>query len=67
MQPDEPLIPTQPSLDFTGRRSQFAPDGSLLVSCIVCRRLHSAAHPFEFNPVCPACAGRLGVRPFVGR
>ena len=50
----------QSSLDFTGRRSQLAPDAPLLVSCIRCRRLHSAAQPFEFNPVCPACAGRLG-------
>ena len=60
MQPNGPLISTrQPSLDFTGRRSRFAPDSPLLVSCIRCRRLHSAAQPFEFNPVCPACAGRL--------
>ena len=60
MQPNGPLISTrQPSLDFTGRRSQFAPDAPLLVSCIRGGRLHSAAQPFEFNPVCPACAGLL--------
>jgi hypothetical protein len=60
MQPNEPWITTrQPSLDFTGRRLLFAPDASLLVSCIRCRRLHSAAQPFEFNPVCPACAGPI--------
>jgi hypothetical protein len=61
MQPHEPLISARrPSLDFTGRRSPFAPDASMLVSCIRCRRLHSAARPFEFNPVCAVCAGRLG-------
>ena len=60
MQPNEPLISTrQPSLDFTGRPSRFVPDAPLLVSCIQCRRLHSAAQPFEFNPVCPACAGPI--------
>jgi hypothetical protein len=61
MQPNEPLISArQPSLDVTGRRSQFAPDASLLVSCIRCGRLLSAVRPFEFNPVCAVCAGRLG-------
>jgi hypothetical protein len=61
MQSNGPLIFTsQLSLDFTSRSSQFVPDALLLVSCIRCRRLHSAAQPFEFNPVCPACAGRLG-------
>jgi hypothetical protein len=60
MQPNGPLISTrQPSLDFTGRPSQFVPDAPLLVSCIRCGRLHSAAQPFEFNPVCPACAGPI--------
>ena len=61
MQPTEFLIffsTRQPSLDFTGRPSQFVPEAPLLVSCILCRRLHSAARPFELNPVCPACAGR---------
>jgi len=61
MQFNGPLLSAgQPSLDFTGRPSLFAPDAPLLVSCIRCRRLHSAAQPFEFNPICPACAGRLG-------
>ena len=60
MQPNGPLIATGlPSLDFTGQRSQFFPDAPLLVSCIRCGRLHSAAQPFEFNPVCPACAGPI--------
>ena len=60
MQPNEPLISTrQPSLDVTGRRARFAPDASMLVSCVRCGRLHSAARLFEFNPVCPACAGPL--------
>jgi len=60
MQPNRPLIFThQASLDFTSRPSQFGPERSLLVSCIRCRRLHSAAQPFEFNPVCPACAGPI--------
>ena len=61
MQPNGLLISNRySSLDFTGRPSPFAPDAPLLVSCIVCRRLHSAARQFEFNPVCPACAGRRG-------
>jgi hypothetical protein len=61
MQPDEPLISTrQPSLGFTGQRPQFARDATLLVSCIRCGRLHSAAQPLEFDRFCPACAGRLG-------
>jgi hypothetical protein len=60
MQPNGPLIFThRPSLDFTSRPSQFAPDAPLLVSCIRCQRLHAATLPLEFNPVCPACAGHL--------
>ena len=55
----EPVIASRTALDFTSRSSQFAPAASLLISCIRCRRLHSPAGPFEFNPVCPACAGRL--------
>lgn len=45
--------------DSTGRPPQFAPDAPLLVSCIRCRRPLAAARPFEFNPVCPACAGPI--------
>jgi hypothetical protein len=48
------------SLDSISRRSPFAPQASMLVSCIRCKRLHSTIQPFEFNPVCPSCAGRLG-------
>jgi hypothetical protein len=60
MEPNQPLLPTYPrSLDFTSRRSPFAPEASMVVSCIRCRRLHSAVHPFAFNPVCPECASRL--------
>ena len=60
MEPNQPLLPTYPrSLDFTSWRSPFAPEASLLVSCIRCRRLHSGARPFDFNPVCPACAGPI--------
>jgi hypothetical protein len=58
--PDGPVIPNRNALDFTRSRLQLAPDASLLVSCIRCGQLHTAARPFEFNPVCPACAGRLG-------
>jgi hypothetical protein len=29
---------------------------SVLVSCIACGRLHRAVDPFEFHPVCVACA-----------
>ena len=47
------------SLDSISRRSPFAPEASMLVSCIRCRQLHSATQPFEFNPVCPACAGPI--------
>jgi hypothetical protein len=60
--PNRPVIrpiSTRSSLDFTSRPPLFAPDASLLVSCIRCRRLHSAAQPFEFNPLCPACAGPI--------
>jgi hypothetical protein len=56
----EAAISLMPSLDFTNRPSQFAPDAPLLVSCIRCGRLHSAAQPFAFNPVCAVCAGRIG-------
>jgi len=49
----------RPGVDFTSRPPHFAPDASLLVGCIRCRRLHSAARPFDFNPVCPACAGPI--------
>jgi len=60
MRPDEPWLPAHRlSLDSPRQRSLFGPEASLLVSCIQCRRLHSAAQPFEFNPVCPACADRL--------
>ena len=60
MQPNGPLISNRPPwLDFTSRPSRFVPDAPLLVSCIRCGRLHSAAQPFEFNPVCPACAGPI--------
>jgi hypothetical protein len=61
MRQNKPLDFThRPAVDFTSRPPHFAPDSPLLVSCIRCRRLHSAAQPFEFNPVCPACAGNLG-------
>jgi hypothetical protein len=60
MQPNGPLSSIhRASLDFTRRPPQFAPDAPLLVSCIRCRRPLSAAQPFEFNPVCPACAGPI--------
>jgi hypothetical protein len=50
----------RPAADFTSRPPHFAPDAPLLVSCIRCGRLLSAVRPFEFNPVCAVCAGRLG-------
>ena len=56
----EPVIASRTALDFTSQSPQFAPATSLLVSCIRCRRLHSSDGPLDFNPVCPACAGRLG-------
>jgi len=56
----EPMIASRTALDFTGRSSQFAPDASMLVSCIRCGRLHSPTRLLEFNPLCPACAGPLG-------
>ena len=60
MRQNEPLDFTHhPAVDFTSRPPHFAPDAPLLVSCIRCRRLHSAARPFEFNPICPACAGPI--------
>ena len=60
MRQNEPLPLTHsPAVAFTSRPPRFAPDAPLLVSCIRCRRLHSAARPFEFNPVCPACAGPI--------
>jgi hypothetical protein len=60
MRQNEPLDFThRPAVGFTSRPPQFAPDSLLLVSCIRCGRLHSAARPFELNPFCPACAGPI--------
>jgi hypothetical protein len=60
MRQNEPLDLThRPSVDFTSRSPHFAPDAPLLVSCIRCGRLHSAAPLFELNPFCPACAGPI--------
>jgi hypothetical protein len=54
-----PGISLRTSVNFSPPASHFVPDAPLLVSCIRCRRLHSAGRPFEFNPVCAACAGHL--------
>jgi hypothetical protein len=32
-----------------------SPYPTLLVSCILCRRLHRALHALEEHPICPTC------------
>ena len=31
-------------------------EAALLVSCLLCNKLHEPLRPLEFNPVCGACA-----------
>ena len=44
--------------DSTDGSSEIVHEALLLVSCIRCEKLHRAAHPLEFNPVCSTCAAR---------
>ncbi len=55
--PSEATMQGSEGEDSIDRRSKIAREGSLLVSCTWCERLHAAEDPLEFNPICSTCAG----------
>jgi hypothetical protein len=42
--------------EFADPPSDLGCEPLFLVSCICCRKLHRAANPRDFRPVCSSCA-----------